>query len=197
RVRLAALYDVRTAGRPAGDPRRRLRGGARRRSLGLAHLPCGHAAAAAAGPAGRRRAEPDLRVQLVPDRVDAERPQPRLRPRHAHHVHVQDRLQERAARRGAGRRAGRGERGADARCRPRLPQRGSLARGRGLMRRVALAVLGQVVAFAVLAPYLVMLLTALKPEAELRTTPPRLLPVDWRPGNFLAVLGDPAFQDWL
>ncbi len=65
------------------------------------------------------------------------------------------------------------------------------------MRRAALAVLGQALALAVLAPYLVMLLTALKPEAELRTTPPRLLPVDWRPGNFLAVLADPAFQDWL
>ena len=65
------------------------------------------------------------------------------------------------------------------------------------MRRAALALLGQVVALAVLAPYLVMLLTALKPEAELRSTPPRLLPADWQPGNFLAVLADPAFQSWL
>ena len=65
------------------------------------------------------------------------------------------------------------------------------------MRRAALALLGQAVALAVLAPYLVMLLTALKPEAELRSTPPRLLPADWQPGNFLAVLADPAFQSWL
>jgi multiple sugar transport system permease protein len=42
-----------------------------------------------------------------------------------------------------------------------------------------------------------MLVTALKPEAELRITPPRLLPVDWRPGNFLDVLADPGFQAWL
>ena len=42
-----------------------------------------------------------------------------------------------------------------------------------------------------------MLLTALKPAAELRTTPPRLLPVTWEPGNVLAVLGDAAFQSWL
>src|SRR5262249_60379156 len=42
-----------------------------------------------------------------------------------------------------------------------------------------------------------MLLTALKPDAELRTTPPRLLPLAWRPGNFLDVLTDPAFVDWL
>jgi len=65
------------------------------------------------------------------------------------------------------------------------------------MRRAALAVAGQVVALAVLAPYLVMLLTALKPEAELRVTPPQLLPVAWQPGTFAAVLTDPAFQGWL
>ena len=65
------------------------------------------------------------------------------------------------------------------------------------MRRALLAVAGHAVALAVLAPYLVMLLTALKPESELRTTPPRLLPVAWQPGNVLAVLGDPAFQSWL
>ena len=65
------------------------------------------------------------------------------------------------------------------------------------MRRAAAALAGHAVALAVVAPYLVMLLTALKPESELRTTPPRLLPVDWQPGNFVAVLGDPAFQGWL
>jgi multiple sugar transport system permease protein len=65
------------------------------------------------------------------------------------------------------------------------------------MRRASLAVAGQLVALTLLAPYLVMLLTALKPEAELRTSPPRLLPIDWRPGNFVAVLGDPGFQSWL
>lgn len=60
-----------------------------------------------------------------------------------------------------------------------------------------LAGAGQVLALALLSPYLVMLLTALKPVAELRTTPPRLLPVVWQPGTFLDVLGDPAFQGWL
>jgi len=65
------------------------------------------------------------------------------------------------------------------------------------MRRAGLAVAGQLVALALLAPYLVMLLTALKPEAELRTSPPRLLPIDWQPGNVLAVLADPGFQSWL
>ncbi len=48
-----------------------------------------------------------------------------------------------------------------------------------------------------LSPYLVMLFTAVKPAAELRTTPPRLLPVTWQWGNFLAVLRDDGFQAWL
>ena len=42
-----------------------------------------------------------------------------------------------------------------------------------------------------------MLFTALKPESELRISPPRLLPVRWRFENFLAVLADPGFQSWL
>jgi multiple sugar transport system permease protein len=64
-------------------------------------------------------------------------------------------------------------------------------------RRAALTGAGLLVAIAVLAPYFVMLITALKPDAELRITPPRLLPIDWRAGNFLEVLADPAFQSWL
>ncbi|HEX9820929.1 MAG TPA: carbohydrate ABC transporter permease [Methylomirabilota bacterium] len=64
-------------------------------------------------------------------------------------------------------------------------------------RRAALAGAGWALALALLSPYLVMLFTALKPAAELRTTPPRLLPVAWQPGNFLDVLRDPAFQSWL
>jgi multiple sugar transport system permease protein len=63
--------------------------------------------------------------------------------------------------------------------------------------RAALTLAGWAVGAAVLSPYLVMLFTALKPAGELRATPPRLLPVAWRPGNFLDVLGDPAFQSWL
>jgi multiple sugar transport system permease protein len=72
-----------------------------------------------------------------------------------------------------------------------------VAGGAGLIRRATLAAAGVAVAGLILAPYLVMLLTALKPEAELRVTPPRLLPMEWRPGNFWAVLRDPDFQSWL
>ena len=65
------------------------------------------------------------------------------------------------------------------------------------MRKAALAGVGTVVALVVLSPYVVMLLTAAKPPAELRTTPPRLLPVQWHLRSFVEVLGDPAFQGWL
>ena len=64
-------------------------------------------------------------------------------------------------------------------------------------RRAALTGAGILLAVVVLAPYLVMVITAVKPDAELRITPPRLLPLHWHLGNFLRVLGDPAFQSWL
>ena len=38
---------------------------------------------------------------------------------------------------------------------------------------------------------------ALKPTAELRTTPPRLLPARWQPGTFAGVIADPEFRGWL
>jgi len=72
-----------------------------------------------------------------------------------------------------------------------------VAGGAGLIRRAVLAFAGLLLAAALLAPYGAMLLTALKPEAELRITPPRLLPVTWRPQNFWTVLCDPEFQSWL
>jgi multiple sugar transport system permease protein len=63
--------------------------------------------------------------------------------------------------------------------------------------RALLTCAGLVLAAAILSPYVVMLLTALKPTSELRTRPPRLTPVDWRPGNLAVVLGDPDFRAWL
>jgi multiple sugar transport system permease protein len=64
-------------------------------------------------------------------------------------------------------------------------------------RTAWLAGAGGLVAVAVLSPYGVMLVTALKPERELRITPPRLMPLDWAFGNFADVLADPGFQTWL
>lgn len=65
------------------------------------------------------------------------------------------------------------------------------------MRRLTLSAAGLLLGAALLAPYAVMLLTALKPAAELRVSPPRLLPQQWRPQNFWMVLRDPEFQSWL
>jgi len=68
---------------------------------------------------------------------------------------------------------------------------------RGSGSAAGLTLAGLVVALLVLSPYLVMLLTAVKPTAELRTTPPRLTPVHWQWANFADVLRDPDFLAWL
>jgi multiple sugar transport system permease protein len=60
-----------------------------------------------------------------------------------------------------------------------------------------LAAAGLLVAGVFAGPYLVMLLDAVKPAAELRATPPRLLPGRWQLRNFLEVVGDDAFQSAL
>ena len=65
------------------------------------------------------------------------------------------------------------------------------------VRQALLSGAGFAVAIGVLSPYLIMLLTALKPGPELRITPPRLLPIAWRPETFVDVLRDPGFQSWL
>ena len=69
--------------------------------------------------------------------------------------------------------------------------------GGGAIRRAWLSGAGLLLAVVVLSPYAVMVFTALKPERELRVTPPRLMPIDWRPGNVVDVLRDPGFQSWL
>jgi len=76
-------------------------------------------------------------------------------------------------------------------------RRGGAGPTGGPARRAALCGAGMLLAAGVLAPYAVMLLTALKPADELRVTPPRLLPVRWAFENFPAVLADSAFQSWL
>jgi multiple sugar transport system permease protein len=74
---------------------------------------------------------------------------------------------------------------------------GTMAARRGVPRRAALTCAGALLALAVLSPYLVMLLTAVKPESELRITPPRLMPLRWQPTTFLDVATDPGFRTWL
>jgi multiple sugar transport system permease protein len=65
------------------------------------------------------------------------------------------------------------------------------------LRRAALTVAGGAVAAFFVAPYVVMLLDALKPAAELRASPPRFLPITWQPQNFVEVVRDPAFRSAL
>jgi multiple sugar transport system permease protein len=65
------------------------------------------------------------------------------------------------------------------------------------LRRAALTGAGVAVAAFFVAPYVVMLLDALKPAGELRASPPRFFPVAWQPQNFVEVVRDPAFRSAL
>jgi len=69
--------------------------------------------------------------------------------------------------------------------------------GRGRLRALSMSAAGLLLAAAFVAPYAVMVATALKPTGELRATPPRVLPVDWRPANFADVVADAGFRSWL
>ena len=55
------------------------------------------------------------------------------------------------------------------------------------LRTGMLAAVGAAAAAFFLFPYAVMLFTALKPDSELVTIPPRLLPQHWTPSNFVDV----------
>lgn len=57
----------------------------------------------------------------------------------------------------------------------------------GPWRRPLLSLAGMVVTVFFLFPYLIMLLTALKPDHELVTVPPRLLPQHWDFHNFIGL----------
>ncbi|WP_329244713.1 carbohydrate ABC transporter permease [Streptomyces sp. NBC_01478] len=67
------------------------------------------------------------------------------------------------------------------------------------LRTVALTAVGWLVALAFLAPYVEMLLTALKPTPELMKSPPSYLPSRWEWSNFKNVwsLTDPPVTDAL
>jgi multiple sugar transport system permease protein len=67
------------------------------------------------------------------------------------------------------------------------------------LRTVVLTAVGWLVALAFLAPYVEMLLTALKPTPELMKSPPSYLPSRWERSNFKNVwsLTDPPVTDAL
>lgn len=65
------------------------------------------------------------------------------------------------------------------------------------IRPGALPVIGLVVGFAFMWPYLVMLLNAFRPSADVVQTPPSILPREWKWNTFAEVLGDERFRAWL
>lgn len=64
-------------------------------------------------------------------------------------------------------------------------------------RRFVLPLGGLLVALAFLAPYLVMVLDALRPSSDVLDSPPTLLPRHWQLGTFGTVLGQDSFRNWL
>jgi multiple sugar transport system permease protein len=65
------------------------------------------------------------------------------------------------------------------------------------VRRLVLPVAGFAVALVFLAPYLVMLLDAVRPSSDVLASPPTLLPRDWQWSTFGTVLSDTRFLHWL
>jgi len=64
-------------------------------------------------------------------------------------------------------------------------------------RRYVLPLAGLLVALAFLAPYLVMVLDALRPSTDVLDSPPTLLPRRWQLGTFGTVLSQSSFRNWL
>jgi multiple sugar transport system permease protein len=70
-------------------------------------------------------------------------------------------------------------------------------RGWKRTRRWVLPLAGFVVIIVFIAPYLVMLLDALRPAGEVLSVPPTVFPKTWTPAAFAQVVTDPAFDNWL
>ncbi len=70
-------------------------------------------------------------------------------------------------------------------------------RGWKSARRWVMPIAGLAVIVFFVAPYLVMLLDALRPSGEVLATPPTFFPKTWTANAFVQVVSDPAFQNWL
>jgi len=70
-------------------------------------------------------------------------------------------------------------------------------RGWARHRPWALPVAGAALALVFLAPYLVMLLSSLRPSSDVVQTPPTFLPRTWQLSTYTQVLGDERFRSWL
>ncbi|MDF8264965.1 carbohydrate ABC transporter permease [Luteipulveratus flavus] len=71
------------------------------------------------------------------------------------------------------------------------------SRGWRRVRPYVLPVIGLLVGLVFLAPYLVMLLNAFRPSADIVQAPGSLLPREWQWDTFSQVLGDDRFLSWL
>jgi multiple sugar transport system permease protein len=70
-------------------------------------------------------------------------------------------------------------------------------RGWKSARRWVMPVAGFAIIVFFVAPYVVMLLDALRPSGEVLATPPTFFPKTWTADAFVQVVSDPAFQNWL
>ncbi len=64
-------------------------------------------------------------------------------------------------------------------------------------KRILMACGGALVAFAFVAPYLVMVLDSLRTSSDVKSTPPSILPKAWQWDTYAQVLGDERFLAWL
>ncbi|GAA4116908.1 carbohydrate ABC transporter permease [Knoellia locipacati] len=67
----------------------------------------------------------------------------------------------------------------------------------GSRRRWVLSAAGMLLAFAFLAPYVVMVLGSLRSSSDNKATPPSFLPQVWQWSTYSDVLGDERFRSWL
>ncbi|CAN7237237.1 carbohydrate ABC transporter permease [Knoellia sp. LjRoot47] len=67
----------------------------------------------------------------------------------------------------------------------------------GSRRRWVLSGAGMLLAFAFLAPYVVMVLGSLRSSSDNKATPPSFLPQVWQWSTYADVLGDERFRSWL
>jgi multiple sugar transport system permease protein len=67
----------------------------------------------------------------------------------------------------------------------------------GSRRRWLLTGAGMLLAFAFLAPYVVMVLGSLRSSSDNKATPPSFLPQVWQWSTYADVLGDERFRSWL
>lgn len=77
------------------------------------------------------------------------------------------------------------------------PVRAASGRDPRRRKKIVMAIGGALIAFAFLAPYLIMVLDSLRTSADVKSTPPTILPRVWQLGTYAQVLGDERFLNWL